>query len=83
MFKKLTLLSALAVSLFAAVPNADAGIVFGRIAPVRRVAYRTALPPYPVARTVVARPVVGYPLMYGAPVYRGPMIYGPGFGIAF
>jgi hypothetical protein len=55
-------------------PQADAGIVFRR-APVRRVAARAVLPPYPVAR----RAVVG-------PVYRpirpwGPGFYGPGISV--
>jgi len=49
------------------------------VAPVRRVAYRAVLPPYPVARRVVARPYVraypAYPLIYG------PGIYGPGVSV--
>jgi hypothetical protein len=59
----------------AVAPSADAGIYFGRIAPVRRVAYRAALPPYPVARRAVVGPVYR---PFVRPVY-GPRLYGPGF----
>ena len=66
--------------LTATASQADAGIVLGRVAPVRRVAARAALPPYPVTRRVVAgpiyRPAVVRPI-YRAPAYIGPAIYGP------
>lgn len=66
----------------AVAPNADAGIFFGRVAPVRRVAYRAALPPYPVARRAVVgpvyRPFVGP--VYGSRFYS-PGFYGPGVAV--
>ena len=50
--------------------------VVRRVAPVRRVAARAVLPPYPVARRVVAGPVYRRPLVYAAPrVYAGPVFY--------
>jgi len=57
--------------------EANAWIV-RRVAPVRRAA-RVALPPYPVARRVVARPIVrrrvyAPPVVYAAPA---PVVYGP------
>lgn len=86
MFKRILILAAVAVGgLIAAAPQADAGIVIGRIAPVRRVVYRTALPPYPVARRVVAGPVYR-PLVYPAyrpVIYSPPVVYGPGVIIAY
>jgi hypothetical protein len=66
----------------AVAPTADAGIYVGRIAPVRRVAYRAALPPYPVARRAVLGPVYR---PYVAPVYGPryvrPAFYGPGVSV--
>jgi hypothetical protein len=53
--------------------HADAGIVVRRVAPVRRV----VLPPYPVARRVVAGPVYR---PYYRPYY-GPRFYGPGVSV--
>jgi hypothetical protein len=44
------------------------------VAPVRRVAARTVLHPYPITRHVVARPYVR-----AYPVY--PMVYGPGVSV--
>jgi hypothetical protein len=65
--------------------QADAGIVIGRVAPVRRVAARVVYPPYPVARRAVVGPVYrpyvypAYrPVMYGAPA---PMLYAPGISV--
>ena len=90
MIKRLLLVAAVAVSgLMVSAPKADAGIFIGPVAPVRRVAYRAALPPYPVARRVVAGPIYrpyvypAYrPVMYGAPVMYGtPMIYGPSVSV--
>ncbi|HMO83861.1 MAG TPA: hypothetical protein PKC18_02965 [Lacipirellulaceae bacterium] len=51
--------------------RADAGVIIGPVAPVRRAA-RVVLPPYPVARHVVARPLIHRP--YVVPVYR-PVVY--------
>jgi hypothetical protein len=74
MLKRILLIAVVAFGgLWAAAPEADAGIVVRRVAPVRRVAYRAALPPYPVARRVVAGPVYA---PYAYPAYR-PVIYGP------
>ncbi len=68
------LLGGFAVS---AAPQADAGIFVRRIAPVRRVAARVVLPPYPVARRAAFGPVY-------RPYYRpyiGPGFYGPGVSV--
>jgi hypothetical protein len=90
MIKRIFLTAAVAVSgLMVSAPNADAGIVIGRVAPVRRVAYRAVLPPYPVARRAVVGPIYrpyvypAYrPAIYGSPViYGSPMIYGPGVSV--
>ncbi len=85
MFKKTLLMVAL-VGGFALMGAAEAqawrGRVFYRrpvVAPVRRVVARTVLPPYPIARRVVARPVV-YRSYY--PVYPAyPVVYGPGVSV--
>jgi len=84
MIKRILLVAVVAVGSFiVAAPQADAGIVFGRVAPVRRVAARAVLPPYPVARAVagpVYRPYV-YPA-YRPMIYRpAPVIYGPGISV--
>lgn len=74
MLKKLVVAGALALGLnFAAAPEADAGIVYRRVAPVRRV-----LPPYGgrvVYGPAIVRPAVVRPAVV-APVY-GPVVYGP------
>jgi hypothetical protein len=59
-------------------PQADAGIIF-RGGPVRRVAARAVLPPYPVARRAVVGPVYRpyRPWGYG----YGPGYYGPGVSV--
>ena len=83
MFKRMLLVAVVAVAGFVvSAPQADAGIVVGRVAPVRRVAARVALPPYPVARRTVVGPVYR-PYIY--PAYRpviystpAPVIYAPG-----
>lgn len=86
MLKRILVVVAVAVGgLFVAAPEADAAVVVRRVAPVRRVAYRAALPPYPVARRVVAGPVYR-PVVY--PAYRPvivapPVVYGPGVYIGF
>jgi hypothetical protein len=64
-------------------PQAEAGIYYRRVAPVRRVAYRAALPPYPVARRAVVGPVYR-PFVrpvYGPRVWSGPGFYGPGVSV--
>jgi hypothetical protein len=63
-------------------PRADAAVVVRRIAPVRRVAARAVLPPYPVARRAVWGPVYRpyYRPYYGG--FYGPAYYGPGVSIA-
>lgn len=80
MFKKLALLTVLAVGSLAALsPTADAGIYYRRVAPVRRVAARAVLPPYPVARRAVVGPVYrGYYGGYGGYGWGG---YGPGVSV--
>ncbi|MEM9351544.1 MAG: hypothetical protein AAGA92_00880 [Planctomycetota bacterium] len=78
MFKKaLFALTVLGGFSFAGAQSADAGYFVRRpIAPVRRVAARAVLPPYPVARRVVRRPVYYSPVLYTpAPVVHGPSIY--------
>jgi hypothetical protein len=71
MFKRILLVAVLGLAgLCTGTKNADAGIYFR---PVRRVAARAVLPPYPVARRVVPGPVLYRP--YVTPVY-GPMVYG-------
>ena len=58
MLKRILLtLAVVAGGLAVSVPQADAGIVIGRVAPVRRVAARVVYPPYPVARRAVVGPV--------------------------
>jgi hypothetical protein len=89
MIKRILLVAVLGVAgSVVAAEKSDAGIIF-RGGPVRRVAARAVLPPYPVARTVlppypvaravlppnpVARSVVAGPV-YG-PVYGAPVVYG-------
>jgi hypothetical protein len=73
MFKKALLMLAL-VSTFSFTAAADAN-AWHRIRPVRRVVARTVLPPYPMARRVVAGPVYRRPVVYGASYYAVPSIY--------
>ncbi|MCG8448071.1 MAG: hypothetical protein MI725_00640 [Pirellulales bacterium] len=76
MLKRILIMSALAVGFtVSAAPEANAWVV-RRVAPVRRVAARAVLPPYPVARRVVYGPVYRRPI-----VYRGPVVYGPRVGV--
>lgn len=83
MVKKLLVLAVLATGFgLATAPNADAGVFVRRFAPVRRVAARAVLPPYPIARRAVVGPMVR-PIYrpayrsYYAPAYGG---YGYGYG---
>lgn len=86
MFKRMFLVVATALGTMSfTAPQADAAVVIGRIAPVRRVVYRAALPPYPVARRVVAGPVYRpyvYPA-YRPVIYAPPVVYGPGVVVAY
>jgi hypothetical protein len=90
MFKRILLVALVAAGgLFASTPSADAAVVIGRVAPVRRVAARGVFPPYPVARHAVVGPIYRPYIYPGAyPVYRpmiyatpGPMIYAPGVSV--
>lgn len=60
-------------------PQVNAGIFYRRVAPVRHVAARVALPPYPVARRTVVGPVYRPYRPYGG--FYGPGFYGPGVSI--
>jgi hypothetical protein len=84
MFKRILLIAALgAIGLCIATEKADAGIYFRPVAPVRRVAARTVLPPYPVARRVVPVPMLYQPYatpVYGPVLYGSPSTYGYGYG---
>ncbi|MCA9231150.1 MAG: hypothetical protein KDA57_10885 [Planctomycetales bacterium] len=76
MLKRTAIILAL-VGMFSVASASDANAwVVRRVAPVRRVAARVVLPPYPVARRVVAGPVYRRPIVYGAPViYATPHVY--------
>ncbi len=78
MFKRLAITTVLIGGFtFAGASEANAWIV-RRIAPVRRVAARVVLPPYPIARRVVARPILRRPVLYVRPapvVYASPVVY--------
>lgn len=84
MFKRILMVAVLGlVGSCLASSNAEAGIFYRPVAPVCRVAARTVLPPYPVARRVVAAPVYG-PYMgpvYGPAIYGSPYYYGGGVSI--
>ena len=84
MIKRILLVAVVAAGSFiVAAPQADAGIVIGRVAPVRRVVGRTVLPPYPVARRAVVGPVYrpyAYPV-YRPMIYQPAPIYGPGISV--
>ena len=76
MFKKTLLLLALVgMFSFTAAQDANAWVVVRRVAPVRRAVARTVLPPYPVARRVIAGPVYPAPVIYGPSIYAGPGVY--------
>jgi hypothetical protein len=90
MFKRIVMTAVLGLSGSMVVAEcSEAAIWYRPVAPVRRVAARAILPPYPVARRVVTTPVIGpvYGPAYGAyapygtvvtPVYGygGPVLYG-------
>jgi hypothetical protein len=88
MFKRIVLTAVLGLAgSMVASERSEAGIWYRPVAPVRRVATRVVLPPYPVARRVVATPVVPYGgyVPYGAPYgtvvapaygYGSPVLYG-------
>lgn len=85
-FKRVMILGAvLGGFAVAAAPSADAGVVYRRVAPVRRVAARAVLPPYPVARRAVVvpayRPVVRPVGGFYRPGFYGPGFWGPGVSI--
>ena len=76
MFKKaLLMLAVVGTFSFASAADANAWGV-SRIRPVRRVVARTVLPPYPMARRVVAGPVYRHPVVYGPSYYAAPAYYG-------
>ena len=82
MLKRIVVMAALAVGFaVAGSQEANAQIVYRRVAPVRRVAARAVLPPYPVARAVtpVYRPY--YRPVYGGYGYGGYGYYGPGVAV--
>ncbi len=83
MFKRMTLV-ALLVCGFTAVSAAEANAwIVRRVAPVRRIAARTVLPPYPVARRVVAGPIVRRrPVVYARPVVYSAPVYRPGVSVS-
>jgi|GEM_PF-1213393 len=81
MLKRMMIMG-LIVGGFSLVSAAEANAwVVRRVAPVRRLAARAVLPPYPVARRVVAGPVVRRPVVYATArpvVYApAPVVYGP------
>lgn len=76
MFKRTLLMLALVGTFsFAVAADANAWVVGRRIRPVRRAVARTVLPPYPVARRVIARPVYRHHVAYGPGYYAGPVVY--------
>ncbi len=83
MIKHMLLVATVMVSgLVVSTPRASAGIIIGRVAPVRRVAARAVLPPYPVARRAAVGPMYR-PYAYPAysPAFYGPAFYGPGISV--
>jgi hypothetical protein len=99
MFKRIVLTAVLGLAgSMVASERSDAAIWYRPVAPVRRVAAHVVLPPYPVARRVVAAPVVTpvygpyapygtvvTPVYgYGGPVlYGSPYVYGGGISVGF
>jgi hypothetical protein len=76
MFKKaLLMLAVVGMFSFATPQDANGWVVVRRVAPVRRMVARTVLPPYPVARRVIAGPVYPGPVIYGPSIYAGPGVY--------
>ena len=86
MIKRTLIMAVLALGFAAAdAPQADAYII-RRVAPVRRVAARAVLPPYPIARRAIVRPVYRRPVVaapvYAAPIYHpAPVYYGTGVSV--
>ena len=78
MFKKAMLVLALVGTFSLVAQDANAWGVYRR-APIRRAVARTVLPPYPIARRVIAGPVHRvhrpYTVVYGPSVYVGPGYY--------
>ncbi|MDC0935278.1 hypothetical protein OAS39_03250 [Pirellulales bacterium] len=72
MLKRLLILGVVGVGASLTATDADA-YIFRRVAPVRRVAARAVLPPYPVARRVTYGPV--YRRAYYAPAYYAPHVH--------
>lgn len=85
MFKKTLLMLALVGTFsFAVAADANAWVIVRRGGPLRRVVARTVLPPYPMARRVIAGPVYHGPVVYGPSVYTSPPVYyGPGVYIGY
>ena len=83
MFKKILTVALLGIgACVATAPSAEAGIYYGRVAPVRRVAARAVLPPYPIVRPAARVVLPPYPVargVIGAPVYS-PWVGGYGYG---
>jgi hypothetical protein len=75
--KRIALIAAMTAGLYgASAADADAAVYVRRFAPVRHVAARAVLPPYPVARRAVVGPV------YRPYYYRpAPIVYGPGVAV--
>jgi hypothetical protein len=84
MFKRI-LLTVLLVGSFSALSTTEANAwIVRRVAPVRRVAARAVLPPYPIARRVVAGPIYRRPIAYARPVvYRAPVVLAPRVSVGY
>jgi hypothetical protein len=82
---KRMMMMALLVGSFSALSTTEANAwIVRRVAPVRRVAARAVLPPYPIARRVVAGPVYRRPLVYARPVvYRAPIVHAPRVSVGY
>ena len=80
MIKKICMLAVVAVGLTAVGASTADAYVVRRFAPVRR----AVLPPYPVARRVVAGPVVRpvYRPVVAAPYYAAPVYWGSGVSVS-
>ncbi|QDS97010.1 hypothetical protein [Adhaeretor mobilis] len=81
MIKRICILSVVVLGLTAAsATEADARVFVRRVAPVRRIAARAVLPPYPVARRAAYGPV--YRRSYYRPAYYGSSYYRPGVSVS-
>ena len=75
---KRMLIVALLVAGFSAVSATEANAwIVRRVAPVRRIAARAVLPPYPVARYAARPVVVARPVVYARPVVRPVVVARP------